>query len=122
MSKSARQATKMIVHLAITLCASQVFASGQPGLQPGARVRATLEKPQIGTVADPKVITGTLLGLTETTLTLEKSADEPPIIIPLQNLANLVGDFWARVLNFRLMASLDGLFRTSTMAASCAAL
>ncbi len=34
---------------------------------------------------------------------------------PVQNLANMVGDFWGRVLNYRLMASLDGLFRASTM-------
>lgn len=34
---------------------------------------------------------------------------------PVQNLANLVGDFWGRVLNYRLMATLGGLFRTSTM-------
>ena len=33
---------------------------------------------------------------------------------PVQNLANMVGDFWSRVLNFRLMAALDGYFRSAT--------
>ena len=33
---------------------------------------------------------------------------------PVQNLANNIGDFWARVYNFRLMAALDGFFRSAT--------
>ena len=89
MLKSTRRVTTLIVHLAIVFGVSQALASDQPVLQSGARVRATLEKPEIGTVVNPKVITGTLLGLTETSLTLERSTTEPPIIIPLQNLASL---------------------------------
>jgi hypothetical protein len=37
---------------------------------------------------------------------------------PTQNLVNMIGDFWGRVLNYRLMAALDGVFRVAGMSAN----
>lgn len=37
---------------------------------------------------------------------------------PTQNLVDKIGDFWGRVLNHRLMAALDGIFRVAGMSAN----
>lgn len=89
MPKANRCRTILAVCLPLLFRFSGAFCEEQVSLPPGARVRATLVAPEFGSVVDPKVITGTVLDLSETSLTVESSTKAPPIVIPLRNIANL---------------------------------
>ena len=89
MSKAGAFLTILMATLALTIGAVGALAGELPLLQRGARVRATLSKPGFNGLTLSKSITGKLLDLTATDITLETSANRPPVVLPLQNVSGL---------------------------------
>ncbi len=89
MSKAGAFLTIIMATLALTIGAVRALAGELPLLQRGARVRATLSKPEFNGLTISKSITGKLLDLTATDIMLETSPDRPPVMLPLQNISGL---------------------------------
>ena len=73
---------------ALLICVSAASAEEPPVLKLGARVRASVTEPSPG-AARTKRLTGTLVGLDETAITLATSRTGFPVVLPRQNLSML---------------------------------
>ncbi len=89
MSISCRRLGIAMVPLVLAVASSGVLAEEQPVLQVGSRVRITLVEPRYGSILEPKRIKGKLSCFTESDITLETSADDPPTVYPWNNVEML---------------------------------
>ena len=80
-----------ILMAALILCAGAqaVSSTESSALPPNSLVRVHLKDPAIGTVAHPNLIQGRLLDITATDISLASDDDEPPTVLPLDNVARL---------------------------------
>jgi hypothetical protein len=75
---------------ALLLSGSGVYGEEAPALEPGARVRVFVTDGAQGPgAAHTRRLTGTLLGLSDTVLTLEKWPGTPAVVLPRQNVTRL---------------------------------
>lgn len=80
-----------ILMAALILCAgAQAVASTESSsLAPNSLVRVHLKEPAIGTITHPNLIQGRLLDITATDISLASDDDEPPTVLPLDNVERL---------------------------------
>lgn len=80
-----------ILMAALILCAGAraVPSAESSSLAPNSLVRVHLKEPAIGTITHPNLIQGRLLDITATDISLASDDDEPPTVLPLDNVERL---------------------------------
>lgn len=89
MSRAGAFLTILMVPLALGVMTTGAPAGEPPVLQPGARVRATLDEPVFNGLTLAKSVSGRLVDVTATDILLETSPERPPVALPLRNVSGL---------------------------------
>jgi len=80
----------MLLGGVVLLAAAGAQAEESAGLREGARVRASIKKvSQPAGASNLRRLTGALVGIDDSTLRLETSRDEPPVVVARQDVAKV---------------------------------